>query len=228
MALSSDGIQEDSLRTLCADLGLAYDELGGEDLDDKKFELVTACSSRGLLNTLEDAVTRVRSMQTLGNDLPSAGAPQPIALFISYSHKDEKWREELQLDLERMQEDGLIDAWYDGKILAGDDFDEEIRRKLHEAHIILLLVSRRFLGSKYIRRVEVPAALQRHEAGEARVIPIIVKPSPWEEVFSELKVVPKDGKPIATWRIRDQAFMEVYARVRDVVADLANATGNGG
>jgi hypothetical protein len=227
MSLSAEHLNEDSLRSLCADVGVDFNDLDGSSLDERKLALVTIFSNKGELEVLEDAVSRARSIKTLEGELPASSARKPIALFVSYSHKDEKWRAELDMDLEKMQEDGLIEAWYDGKILAGDEFDAEIRQNLEQAHIILLLVSRQFLGSKYIRNVEVPAALQRHQAGQAQVIPIILRPAAWKEFFGEMKVLPKDGKPIIKWKVRDDAFLEVYESVREIVAELAKSGGDG-
>lgn len=227
MSLSSDQLQEDSVRTLCADVGVEYRDLDGPGLDERKLALVTIFSSKGELDVLEAAVGRTRSIKMFEDELPPSSARKPIALFVSYSHKDEKWRAELEMDLEKMVEDGLIEAWHDGKILAGDQFDAEIRQNIDAAHIILLLVSRRFLGSKYIRNVEVPAALKRHEAGQAQVIPIILAPSAWKEFFGEMKVLPKDGKPIVKWKVRDDALLEVYESVRETVAKLAKTSGGG-
>jgi hypothetical protein len=39
-----------------------------------------------------------------------------------------------------------------------------------------------------------------------------------------MKVLPKDGKPIINWRVRDQAFLEVYESVREIVAELAKSS----
>jgi TIR domain len=221
----SEEVSQQSLPALCADVGIDYQKLEGDDLEAKKLALFTIFSDKCELDILEDALSRTRSIKALAKDLPSPTAPKPIALFISYSHKDERWREEFDVDIRRMQEDGLIEAWYDGKILAGDEFDKEIREKLAAADIILLLVSRRFLGSTYIRNVEVPTALQRHQAGEAHVIPIILRPSSWEDLFGDMKVLPKDGKPIVTWKVKDEAFLEIYESVREIAAALGGSGG---
>ena len=100
--------------------------------------------------------------------------------------------------------------------------------------MILLLVSRPFLHSRYIQETELPRALKRHESGEAHVIPIILKPSQWEDppwcdLFGKLKVLPKDGKPIVKWRQRDDAFVDIYRAMRKTIQTLVDErSGNNG
>jgi hypothetical protein len=53
-------------------------------------------------------------------------------------------------------------------------------------------------------------AIQRHQNGTARVIPIILRPTDWTETpFSKLQVLPKDKDPITRWADRDAAFVHV-------------------
>jgi hypothetical protein len=100
--------------------------------------------------------------------------------------------------------------------------------------VILLLVSRPFLHSNYIQDIEVPRALRRHESGEARVIPIIVKPSQWEDppwcdLFGAFQVLPQNRKPIVKWRQRDEAFVDIYRAMRKTIQELVDErSANGG
>jgi hypothetical protein len=55
-----------------------------------------------------------------------------------------------------------------------------IDENLATAHIILMLVSASFLASAYCFNIDMKWALERHERGEARVIPVILQPSDWE------------------------------------------------
>ncbi len=216
------GFDEASLRGLCRDLKVEVGHLEGENLQARKRSLVKLFEDR--LDILEDAIKRAGSVRSLQDSLPAA-SKRSVALFISYSHKDENFLEELLLDLKGLQDDGYIEAWYDGKILAGDEIDPEVESHLDEAHVILLLISRRFLGSSYIKEKEFPRAMERHKAGEAQVIPIILKDapwdiSPWKERFGKLKVLPKDGKPVNAWKRRDQAFKDVFLGVRTAILEL--------
>src|SRR3954471_1709733 len=103
----------------------------------------------------------------------------PISLFYSYSHKDEALRDELETHLSLLKRQGVIAGWHDRRIEAGTEWAGAIDKNLEEAGIILLLVSADFLASPYCWDVEVRRAMERHEAGTARVIPVILRPVDW-------------------------------------------------
>jgi len=92
---------------------------------------------------------------------------------------------------------------------------------LKTAQIILLLISPDFLASDYCYSIEMQRAIERHETGEARVIPIILQPVDWQNTpFSKLQVLPKNAKPITRWRNRADAFLEIAKGIRETVKDL--------
>jgi hypothetical protein len=92
------------------------------------------------------------------------------SVFFSYSHKDEAIRDQLETHLAMLKRQGVISTWDDRRPIAGDNIDNGIALELEQADIILLLVSPDFLASDYCYGVEVARALERHAAGEARVI----------------------------------------------------------
>src|SRR5690242_18483104 len=96
-----------------------------------------------------------------------------VKLFFCYAHEDEPLLNNLKTHLRPLQREGLINIWYDRDISAGTEWEEEIDRHLNEANIILLLVSPDFMDSDYCYGTEMQRALERHERGEARVIPVI-------------------------------------------------------
>ncbi|MDQ3821602.1 MAG: toll/interleukin-1 receptor domain-containing protein, partial [Acidobacteriota bacterium] len=130
-----------------------------------------------------------------------------IELFISYSHKDEKPRQELIKHINILKRQGVVNDWHDRKILPGSNWEDEINEHLNTAQIILLLVSADFLNSDYCYNIEMRRALERHEAGEARVIPIIIRDVDWKDApFGKLQALPTDGIPVssAQWNNRDE------------------------
>lgn len=150
----------------------------------------------------------------------SAGhkATNMAVVFFSYSHKDEQLRNDLEVQLTMLKREGLIEAWHDRQITAGSEFDGTIRQKLEEADVILLLASPDFLASDYCWGVEVERAMQRHEAGKALVIPVILRPCEWTKApFGKLLGVPTDGKAITGWADRDAAFLNVARQIRSAV-----------
>lgn len=139
-------------------------------------------------------------------------------VFFSYSHKDESTRDELETHLVMLKRQGVINTWHDRRIVAGDEFDGEISENLESADIILLLVSPYFLASNYCYDVEMTRAMERHEEGLARVIPVIVDPCDWHSTpFGKLLAMPRDGKPISKFPNKHDAFLEVTKAIRAAV-----------
>jgi hypothetical protein len=146
---------------------------------------------------------------------------KPISLFYSYSHKDEDLRLKLQDHLAVLKWNGMIAEWNDRDIEAGAEWEKEIDRHLSSADIILLLISASFIASKYCWSVEVKKALERHERGEARVIPVILRPCRWQSTpFARLQATPKDAKPVTAWPDPDTAFDDVVSKIEAVVFEL--------
>ena len=116
----------------------------------------------------------------------------------------------------------IITGWHDRKIAAGTEWKGQIDSHLESARIILLLASADFLASDYCYDVELKRAIERHEAGEARVIPIILRPCDWHTApFGKLQALPTDTKPITEWSNRDRAFHDVTARIRNIVEEMS-------
>src|SRR5690348_16763440 len=94
-----------------------------------------------------------------------------VEVFISYSHRDEKFRDDLQRHLSGLQRQELVAVWHDRRIDAGQEWRHEIDEHLAQAKIVLLLISADFLASDYCWGVEMKQALELHERGQATVIP---------------------------------------------------------
>lgn len=140
----------------------------------------------------------------------------PLKLFFSYSHEDESFKNKLNKHLKMLQRLNVISAWQDRDISAGSEWEAEILGNLEQADIILLLVSDNFLASDYCWDKEMERALQRHEEGTARVIPIILKPvDGWYQApFGKLQALPKDAKPITLWSNEDEAYTNIATGIR--------------
>jgi TIR domain len=137
------------------------------------------------------------------------------ALFLSYSHKDEVLRDQMETQLTMLKRQGVISVWHDRRLIAGDHVDEGISKQLEAADIILLLVSPDFLASEYCYSVEMTRALERNAAGEARVIPVILRPCEWQHApFGKLLAAPKDGEPVTKWADPDEAFLDIAKAIR--------------
>ena len=115
----------------------------------------------------------------------------------------------------RSKHQGLIEPWHDRRIKAGDEFDNVIDKQLNEADIILLLVSSDFIASRYCYEIEMKGALERHHAGQARVIPVILRPCDWSDTpFGKILAAPKNGKAVKLWPDIDEAFLDVVRHIK--------------
>lgn len=121
-------------------------------------------------------------------------------IFISYSHKDEEWKDRLVDHLKVLELEGYCTLWDDRKIKVGDDWFIEIEKALQESHIAVMLISVNFLISDFIREEEVSRILERRRQEGLWLIPVIVEPCPWKKVewLASIQVLPKDGKPLST------------------------------
>lgn len=146
---------------------------------------------------------------------------EPLELFYSYSHKDEDLRDELETHLSMLKRQKVISQWHDRGILAGEEWGGEIDEHLKAADIILLLVSANFLASDYCYDIELKLAMERHEAGEARVVPVILRPCDWSGApFGKLQALPKNARPVTTWPNRDEAFTDIAKGIRKTAENL--------
>jgi GTPase SAR1 family protein len=142
-----------------------------------------------------------------------------VKIFFCYAREDEELLKKLKSHLRPLQRQGLIDTWHDREINAGTEWEEEIRRQLNSAQIILLLISPDFMNSDYCYSKEMQSALVRHERGEARVIPVILRPVYWQGLLGNLQVLPTDATSImsASWHNLDEALLDVVLGIRKVI-----------
>jgi len=142
----------------------------------------------------------------------------PSKLFISYCHQDSGYIERLHTHLALLKREGKVSVWYDHEIVAGDNLSEEIKSELESSDVFLAMISPDYIASRYCIEVELQRALERHEQGLIRVIPIILEPCEWKLTpIVRLKAVPKDGKPISDWQNGNTAFLDVVSEIRRAV-----------
>ena len=152
-------------------------------------------------------------------------ATSPLKLFISYSHKDEEFKNELLTMLAGLQQQGIINVWQDRRIEEGDEWYQAIRNAMNECDLALLLVSPYFIASRFIKDKELPHLLQRRRDQGLRVVPIIVRPCKWqsEPVLKDLQALPKDGKAVITFSKDNGERDQVWAEIATVIEKRAKA-----
>src|ERR1700687_492857 len=145
-----------------------------------------------------------------------------VEVFCAYARADEKWLRQLETHLSGLERQRLISLWHDRQILPGSNWEETIDAHLETASVILLLISADFVASNYCYGIEMKRALERHEANEVRVVPIVVRPCDWQRLpFASLQALPMDAKPISTYTSVDQGWTQVASGLRRVIEDLS-------
>lgn len=120
-----------------------------------------------------------------------------------------------------LKRQGVIEAWHDRRIGAGEDLHDAISDHVENDDILLLLVSPDFLASDYCYDREMTRAMERHAAGSAVVIPVILRPCDWADApFSRLMATPTDGRPVTQWPDRDEAFLKVAQAIRSAIEQI--------
>jgi hypothetical protein len=142
-------------------------------------------------------------------------------VFVSYSHVDEHLYKEFDSHISILRRQNVLGSWHDRRLVPGDDWHDQLNIHLHDADIVLLLVSASFLSSDYCFEVEMKAALARHDAGAACVVPVIVRACAWKDSpLGRIQAMPKDGRPVMQYPDRDEAWTDVVNGLKIVSKEL--------
>lgn len=135
---------------------------------------------------------------------------KPLRVFYSYSHKDEKYLDELKAHLAPLRDQKFIEDWYDRMIPAGSTWESQIANEMETADIFLMIISSNFLSSNYCYEVEMQKALEKAHKNECLSIPIIIRECLWDFTpLKKLQALPTDGIPVQSWQNRDKAWKNV-------------------
>lgn len=119
-------------------------------------------------------------------------------VFVSYSHRDDKWLKRLQVHLAPLVRSGAVDVWDDTRIDHGDDWNAEIMESLATTRVAVLLISADFLASSYIQSNELPPLLAAAESEGVSILPVIISASLFTETpeLSRFQAVNPPDKPL--------------------------------
>lgn len=105
---------------------------------------------------------------------PTRVIPARSDIFISYSHKDKEWLEQVHLHLKPLEDNHKVVVWQDRKLRGGALWEQEIKQALARTRIAILLVSPNFLGSDFIRTNELPPLLKSAKRGGTLILPVLL------------------------------------------------------
>lgn len=161
-------------------------------------------------------------------------------IFISYSHDDLPFRQNVQQFLINLEREKKIEIWHDGFIKAGVIWDEEIRQRLEQSDIVILLVSQNFIASTYVFEVEMARSIRKAIENRAVIIPFLLKNCDWKEwkiypermsngmddtefiKISQFQFLPRNEsddrlKPLSNWAYPEDAWMQLVREIRGTI-----------
>lgn len=140
-----------------------------------------------------------------------------VLLFCSYSHADAELKSELErFLLPKLPQEAVY--WSDAEILAGAEFDAIIAKELEASDVVILLLTQSYLRSDHCWNVERRRAMERHEAGRATVIPVLLEAVDWASTpLKRLAIIPNDLVPVSRQTDREMALQHVADEVAKAV-----------
>jgi hypothetical protein len=190
----------------------------------KHFEL----TRRGRYRLLENTITQKSKLGNVGIAIRDAIPVSPersnvkeafalrTEVFVSYSHRDKKWMERLQIHLAPLERQKLVTRWDDTKIKAGGKWRKEIAAALNRASIAVLLVSADFLASKFIVENELPPLLKAVNTKGIRILPVIVSPCRFEKSdIAEFQALNPPEKPLNS--LQKAGYERIFVQIADAV-----------
>jgi tetratricopeptide (TPR) repeat protein len=147
--------------------------------------------------------------------------PRRDQVFISYSHKDRQYFDQLQTMLKPLVRGKQIETWADTQIRAGAEWKEEIKNALARAKVAVLLVSPDFLGSDFIAEHELPPLLSAAKDEGMTVLWVATRPSLYKETEIERYQAANDPlKPLDSFRgsARGRELVKICQAIKDAAA----------
>ncbi|TAK65439.1 MAG: toll/interleukin-1 receptor domain-containing protein [Bacteroidetes bacterium] len=122
------------------------------------------------------------------------------SVFISYSHKDEVWKDRLLPHLRMLEKAGKpITLWDDRKIDAGATWYNKIKEAMEQASVAVCLISADYLSSDFCVKEEIPFFLERRKNEGMVLIPVLIRPCAWKAIdwLKAIQMIPRDGQAVA-------------------------------
>ena len=141
-------------------------------------------------------------------------------VFISYSHKDTQYREELCNHLKIYLRKSTFNAWSDQQIKPSAKWYDEIQDALARTKVAVFLVSVDFLASDFIWDKELKPLLDEAEKKNIDVLWVPLRPSLVDETpLAQYQAVGNPKKPLAAMSDarRDAAWVDVCKVIKDTI-----------
>ena len=155
-----------------------------------------------------------------GRQQEAAPLPQLPKIFVSYSHKDDKWRERFEVAIKPLTRDGALGLWSDKELEAGQKWHEEIQSALAESAMAILLVSDNFVASDFIVQKELPPLVDGAERGRIRLLCIAISDALYGSLgIGEYQWLNDPKRPLSRLRQPDwrREFVEIGRKIEQLI-----------
>ena len=144
-----------------------------------------------------------------------------VNIFISYSHQDKAFKEELSKHLMPLVRLNKATIWEDGCIDAGEEWEKAILDNLKKADIVLCLISSDFIVSDFCYTKEMEEALKARKLGEKTVIPIRIRRCNWSKLpIGKIQGLPKRWLKAVK---NDAAWTEISKGIEKAIHQIQEA-----
>lgn len=140
-------------------------------------------------------------------------------VFLSYSHKDKKFLDQLAIHLKPLERAGCLTTWSDKQIAPGSQWLQDIETALARAKVAVLLVSPHFLASDFISENELAPLLKKAEQGGVQILWVPVRASSYKDSpIQKYQAAIPPNKPLAEMKAeRDAAWVRVCDRIKEAI-----------
>jgi len=147
-------------------------------------------------------------------------SPNPKQVFISYSHKDKKFLDDLRTHLKPFERTGSFSTWSDLQIKPGSKWLAKIDEALSSAKVAVLLVTKDFLASDFIHDNELCPLLKSASQGDIKILWILIRDCNWKKTaLKDLQAAYPTQTALArkTWG-RDEAWVTICERIEEAAS----------
>ena len=157
-------------------------------------------------------------------------APVPVRVFVSYAHEDERLLKRLDAILDVLEQQHGLASWRDKRLIAGDEWDEEIRSRLEDMDIFLFIASQTSLVRSYIKDPELKRAKERRAGGEIEIVIVKLEPCACDDdaflgnlqrLAPRLKSIVETSPRSTGWEQVWKDLLPVIQRIRERKRPLA-------
>jgi hypothetical protein len=157
-------------------------------------------------------------------DRDPSTAPIPVRLFVGYAHDDERQLKRLDAILDVLEQQYGLESWRDKRLIAGGEWDEEIRQRLEDMDIFLFIASQTSLVRPYIKDPELRRARERRKLGEVEIVAVKLEPCASDDdpflgklqrLASKFKSIAEAPKLSFAWDEVRKDLLPVIQRVRE-------------